>query len=111
MIYADEEFYKSKYLLGRKPIICTGFPFYARQASQIIDRYTLDRLTDLAEVPENILARLEVRPVRWIDQVLEIALQTQPAPKVRDTAEPDEAVAVPEPAAKTGGVLDGVRAH
>ena len=66
---------------------------------------------DLAEVPENILARLEVRPVRWIDQVLEIALQTQPAPKVRDTAEPDEAVAVPEPAAKTGGVLDGVRAH
>lgn len=54
MIYADEEFYKSKYLLGRKPVISTGFPFYARQASQVIDRYTLDRLADLAEVPEEV---------------------------------------------------------
>ena len=66
---------------------------------------------DLVEIPENILARLEVRPVRWIDQVLEIALQTQPTPRVRDTVEQEEAVATPEPVAKTGGVLDGVRAH
>ncbi|KAB2928340.1 MAG: endopeptidase La [Candidatus Contendobacter sp.] len=66
---------------------------------------------DLTEIPENILAKLEVRPVRWIDQVLEIALQTQPAPKVQDTAERSEPAAISESATKTGGVLDGVRAH
>ncbi len=66
---------------------------------------------DLAEIPENILARLEVRPVRWIDQVLEIALQTQPISKVQGPAERDEPVTLPESAAKTGGVLDGVRPH
>lgn len=54
MIYADEDFYKEKYLLGRKPVISTGFPFYARQAGKVIDCYTLDRLTDLAEVPEEV---------------------------------------------------------
>ena len=35
---------------------------------------------DLAEVPENILDRLEVRPVKWIDEVLEFALQHLPVP-------------------------------
>jgi ATP-dependent Lon protease len=66
---------------------------------------------DLAEIPENILAKLDVRPVRWIDQVLEIALQALPAPKVRDVVELGEPVTAPESAAKTGGALDGVRAH
>ncbi|HOB60877.1 MAG TPA: endopeptidase La [Candidatus Competibacteraceae bacterium] len=60
---------------------------------------------DLAEIPENILNNLNVRPVRWIDQVLEIALQSLPAPKSR------EAVSTPDPAAKTGNALEGVRAH
>ncbi|MFZ1641564.1 MAG: endopeptidase La [Candidatus Contendobacter sp.] len=66
---------------------------------------------DLTEIPENILAKLDVRPVRWIDQVLEIALQTLPAPKVRDVVDRGEPVATPESATKTSGVLDGVRAH
>ncbi len=66
---------------------------------------------DLAEIPKNILARLEVRPVRWIDQVLEIALQSLPVPKVRDMAELGEPVATAESAAKSSGALDGVRAH
>jgi ATP-dependent Lon protease len=35
---------------------------------------------DLAEIPDNIKADLEIVPVRWIDQVLEIALQHQPTP-------------------------------
>ncbi|HXH04104.1 MAG TPA: endopeptidase La [Candidatus Competibacteraceae bacterium] len=35
---------------------------------------------DLAEIPKNILSKLEVRPVQWIDQVLEVALQRAPAP-------------------------------
>ena len=54
MIYADEDFYKEKYLLGRKPVISTGFPFYARQASQVIDWYTFDRLVAQTEVPKEV---------------------------------------------------------
>jgi ATP-dependent Lon protease len=66
---------------------------------------------DLVEIPENILARLEVRPVRWIDQVLEIALQQLPAPQVRDVVERSETAPAPESVTKPGGALDGVRAH
>jgi len=39
-----------------------------------------DNERDLREIPDNILAELTVRPVKWIDQVLEIALEYQPAP-------------------------------
>lgn len=52
MNYADENFYREKYLLGRKPVISTGFGYYARQASQIIGQYTFGRLSGLQEVPE-----------------------------------------------------------
>lgn len=54
MSYADDKFYTEKYLLGRKPVISTGFPFYARQASQLIDRYTFGRLKGLEEIPEDV---------------------------------------------------------
>lgn len=54
MIYADEAFYHEQYLLERKPVISTGFRFYARNASQIIDKYTFDRLNSLSEVPEEV---------------------------------------------------------
>ncbi|MFW5442724.1 MAG: endopeptidase La [Methylococcaceae bacterium] len=35
---------------------------------------------DLVEIPENIKQSLDIRPVRWIDEVLEIALQYMPVP-------------------------------
>ena len=35
---------------------------------------------DLKEIPENIQADLEIRPVKWIDEVLEIALKEMPEP-------------------------------
>jgi ATP-dependent Lon protease len=35
---------------------------------------------DLSEIPENIRAGLDIRPVRWIDEALEIALQKMPVP-------------------------------
>lgn len=54
MIYADETFYCSEYLLGRKPVISSDFLFYARQASQVIDAYTFDRLKDVEDVPEEV---------------------------------------------------------
>ncbi|MEM7304722.1 MAG: endopeptidase La [Pseudomonadota bacterium] len=35
---------------------------------------------DLVEIPDNIKDQLDIRPVRWIDEVLEIALKEMPTP-------------------------------
>jgi len=35
---------------------------------------------DLKEVPDNIKADLSIRPVKWIDEVLAIALEHMPEP-------------------------------
>jgi ATP-dependent Lon protease len=35
---------------------------------------------DLIEIPANVKQQLEIVPVRWIDQVLELALEYQPSP-------------------------------
>jgi ATP-dependent Lon protease len=35
---------------------------------------------DLVEIPKNVTDKLDIRPVRWIDQVLEVALTHQPTP-------------------------------
>ncbi|HET8747021.1 MAG TPA: endopeptidase La [Ramlibacter sp.] len=35
---------------------------------------------DLQEIPENVKSGLEIVPVKWIDKVLEIALERQPTP-------------------------------
>jgi len=47
---------------------------------------------DLAEIPDNIKNRLDIHPVKWIDQVLELALERVP------TASDKEAVEAPLPA-------------
>ncbi|HEX6829687.1 MAG TPA: S16 family serine protease, partial [Burkholderiales bacterium] len=39
-----------------------------------------ENVKDLAEIPDNIKERLEIHPVRWIDQVLELALERKPEP-------------------------------
>ena len=35
---------------------------------------------DLKEIPDNIKADLDIKPVRWIDEVLDIVLTRQPIP-------------------------------
>ena len=35
---------------------------------------------DLTDMPKNIMQNLDIRPVRWIDEVLEVALQHMPEP-------------------------------
>ncbi|MGB0468162.1 MAG: endopeptidase La [Pontibacterium sp.] len=42
---------------------------------------------DLKEIPDNIKADLVIKPVRWIDEVLEVALSYQPEPLGKETAE------------------------
>lgn len=48
----------------------------------------LENKKDLAEIPKNILAKLDIRPLQWIDQVLEVALQKVPTP-LEDTSASD----------------------
>jgi ATP-dependent Lon protease len=42
---------------------------------------------DLAEIPKNVKDKLDIRAVKWIDEVLQVALQHPPVP-VTDEAEP-----------------------
>src|SRR5882762_3780730 len=37
-----------------------------------------ENVKDLAEIPDNVKNRIEIVPVKWIDQVLEVALTRQP---------------------------------
>src|SRR5512133_1731224 len=39
-----------------------------------------ENVKDLQDIPENVKNKLEIVPVRWIDQVLEVALETAPRP-------------------------------
>ena len=51
-----------------------------------------ENVKDLAEIPENIKNRLDIQPVKWIDQVLDLALERKPE------ALPDVNAAAPLPA-------------
>ena len=44
---------------------------------------------ELAEIPKNIKQNLDIRPVRWIDEVLEVALEEMPKPAVKKRAKSD----------------------
>jgi ATP-dependent Lon protease len=61
---------------------------------------------DLADIPKNILSKIEVKPVRWIDEVLEVALASQPVP-----LPPVEPVVADKKAPKRGKKSDEVRPH
>ena len=39
---------------------------------------------DLKEIPDNIKSELEIKPVRWIDEVLDLVLTRQPIPWEKD---------------------------
>ncbi len=64
---------------------------------------------DLAEIPRNIQNRLEIRPVRWIDEVLDVALQHPPVP-LPGEGEKVKREAAGKPKATRAGKR-GVRAH
>jgi ATP-dependent Lon protease len=58
-----------------------------------------ENVKDLQDIPENVKNHLEIVPVRWIDRVLEIALEAVPQPLPEDDpAKPVEAVAPAAPA-------------
>ena len=49
---------------------------------------------DLAEIPENIKQNLDIKPVHWIDEVLEVALQYMPVPSVDVEEKKDDSKSV-----------------
>ncbi|MCC5795389.1 MAG: endopeptidase La [Chromatiales bacterium] len=58
---------------------------------------------DLADIPKNIKDKLKIVPVRWIDEVLQLALQSMPEPK--------EPTGELPPQEEGKGTESGVRAH
>ena len=65
-----------------------------------------DNLKDLVEIPRNIKDKLDIRPVKWIDDVLKVALQHLPVP-IQEEALAESKSA--ETGRKKGG--EGVHAH
>jgi ATP-dependent Lon protease len=45
-----------------------------------------ENVKDLAEIPENIKGSLDIKPVKWIDEVLQLALRNMPAPAAGEVA-------------------------
>jgi ATP-dependent Lon protease len=54
-----------------------------------------ENVKDLAEIPDNIKNRIEIVPVRWIDQVLAQALERSPQPLPDPLSEPSALPAAP----------------
>ena len=54
-----------------------------------------ENVKDLAEIPDNIKNRLDIHPVKWIDQVLEFALERKPEPLAEKPEAPPPAVEQP----------------
>ena len=52
-----------------------------------------DNEADLRDIPDNIKADLDIKPVKWIDEVLEIALESMPTPYTDEEFEELEAKA------------------
>ena len=57
-----------------------------------------ENVKDLAEIPDNIKGNLEIKAVKWIDEVLQLALRTMPQPVTAPSAESD----VAKPAKRQG---------
>ena len=61
-----------------------------------------ENVKDLVEIPDNIKNKLEIVPVKWIDKVLEIALERQPEP----LPEHDESAPIPPKPDDQPGAVD-----
>ncbi len=64
---------------------------------------------DLADVPKDVKSKLDIRPVRWIDEVLEVALTHQPEPLPAPEGEDEAGTA--KPVAVGGDKGDAKRPH
>jgi ATP-dependent Lon protease len=70
-----------------------------------------ENLKDLPDIPDNVKNRIEIVPVKWIDKVLEIALQRQPTPLPEEERPPALPATAAAPAAGTAPVAGEVVKH
>jgi len=65
-----------------------------------------DNVKDLQDIPENVKNGLEIVPVKWIDKVLEVALEKMPQalPEEEPVAVEAPVVSEAKASAKTGAV-------
>ncbi len=67
---------------------------------------------DLVEIPKNVKDKLDIRPVKWIDQVLQEALTHQPVPLPDEAGKAQEGKAVKDKdKEKAGAKQKPIRAH
>jgi len=66
---------------------------------------------DLAEIPDNIKEKLDIRSVKWIDEVLQVALTQMPVPLPTTEPKTPEAIAGDKRRRKPARVKSQVRAH
>jgi len=65
-----------------------------------------ENVKDLQEIPENVKNRLEIVPVRWIEHVLQVALETMPQPLPEEEPAPAAAAATSPAAATTAAATE-----
>jgi ATP-dependent Lon protease len=70
-----------------------------------------ENVKDLAEIPDNIKEKLDIRSVKWIDEVLQVALTHMPVPLPVADAKVPEAIAGEKRRRKPARVKTQVRAH
>src|ERR1700760_1022694 len=65
-----------------------------------------DNVKDLQDIPENVKSQIEIIPVRWVDKVLEVALESMPEALPEEEAPKDGAAApvVEAPVAKSESI-------
>ena len=66
-----------------------------------------DNVKDLVEIPKNVKDKLNILPVKWIDEVFELALQYSPVPTLDKPAASEKREAPPEDT----GESEAIRPH
>ena len=64
-----------------------------------------DNAKDLVEIPKNVKDRLNIVPVKWIDEVIELALQYSPAPNREESAGGEQRETQADDSAKSEVIL------
>src|SRR6202790_4772729 len=70
-----------------------------------------ENVKDLAEIADNIKEKLDIRSVKWIDEVLQVALTHMPVPLPAVEAKAPEAITGEKRRRKPPGAKSQVRAH
>ncbi len=70
-----------------------------------------DNVKDLAEIADNIKEKLDIRSVKWIDEVLQVALTHMPTPLAAAAPKPAEEIAGEKRRRRPSRAKSQVHAH